>query len=113
MANRREETARLGEVELLVLLAVLRLMGGAYAVPIRSLIAEEAGVHLARGTVYVTLDRLERKQLVESGFSEPTPEPGGKAKRLFRILPAGLNALQSARRGIDRLAEGTVLEGGT
>jgi DNA-binding PadR family transcriptional regulator len=113
MAEQRKETERLGEVELLVLMAVLRLKGDAYAVPIRSLIAEEAGVRLARGTVYVTLDRLERKGLVESRFSEPTPEPGGKAKRLFRILPAGLAALRSARRAIDRMAEGTVLEGGT
>lgn len=112
MVKQGSETERLGEVELLVLLAVLRLTDGAYAVPIRSLIAKEAGVHLARGTVYVTLDRLERKLLVESRLSEPVPEPGGKAKRLFRILPAGLRALRSARRGIERLAEGTVLEGG-
>lgn len=107
------DSARLGEVELLVLLAVLRLEGGAYAVPIRSVIAEEAGVNLARGSVYVTLDRLEKKGLVESWFSEPTGEPGGKARRLFRILPPGVRALRSARRAFDRLSMGTALEGGT
>ena len=112
MPKPENETERLGQVELLVLLAVLRLSGGGYAVPIRSLIAREAGVRLARGTVYVTLDRLEKKQLVESRYSEPIPEPGGKARRVFRILPLGLRALRSARRAIDRLAEGTVLEGG-
>lgn len=49
----------LGEVERLVLLVILRLGSGTYAVPIRDEL-ERAGVDLSRGTVYVTLDRLER-----------------------------------------------------
>ena len=106
------DPTRLGEVEQLVLLAVLRLAGEAYAVPIRELILREARVKLTRGSIYITLDRLEEKKLVESWFSEPTGEPGGKARRLFRILPAGLAALRSARRAVDRLSVGTVLEKG-
>ncbi|HET9370809.1 MAG TPA: helix-turn-helix transcriptional regulator [Vicinamibacterales bacterium] len=101
--------ARLGEVEQLVLLAVLRLDADAYAVPIRDLIARECGVALSRGSIYVTLERLEAKGLVASWFSEPTGEPGGKARRLFRTLPAGVQALKSARRAVDRLAAGTIL----
>ena len=100
---------RLGEVEQLVLLAVLRLEGDAYAVPIRDLIKRDAGVTLARGSIYITLDRLERKGLVESTLSEPTPEPGGKARRIFRIRPAGVTALRAARRAVDRLAMGTIV----
>ena len=106
------DPTRLGEVEQLVLLAVLRLAGEAYAVPIRELILREARVTLTRGSIYITLDRLEEKKLVESWFSEPTGEPGGKARRLFRILPAGLAALRAARRAVDRLSIGTVLEKG-
>jgi DNA-binding PadR family transcriptional regulator len=101
---------RLGEVEQLVLLAVLRLAGEAYAVPIRELIRREASVTLTRGSIYITLDRLEEKKLVQSWFSEPTGEPGGKARRLFRILPAGIAALRAARRAVDRLSAGTVLD---
>jgi PadR family transcriptional regulator PadR len=101
---------RLGEVEQLVLLAVLRLAGEAYAVPIRELIRREARVTLTRGSIYITLDRLEEKKLVQSWFSEPTGEPGGKARRLFRILPAGIAALRAARRAVDRLSAGTVLD---
>jgi DNA-binding PadR family transcriptional regulator len=100
---------RLGEVEQLVLLAVLRLSTNAYAVPIRELIARDGGVRLSRGSIYITLDRLERKEFVESAFSEPTAEPGGKAVRLFRMRPAGLTALRAARRAIDGLSAGTVL----
>ncbi len=52
--------ARLGEVEQLVLLALLRLDREAYAVPVRELIAREARVELSRATIYITLDRLEQ-----------------------------------------------------
>ena len=103
------DAARLGEVEQLVLLAVWRLDGEAYAVPIRALIASDAGIHLSRGSIYITLDRLEEKGLVESSFGDPIREPGGKSRRLFRIRPAGTTALRSARRALDRLATGTPL----
>lgn len=103
-------TARLGEVEQLVLLAVLRLEGDAYAVPIRAVIKRDADVALSRGSIYITLDRLEQKGLVESWFGDPTAEPGGKARRLYRIRPAGLSALRSVRNAVDRLAVGTPLE---
>lgn len=103
------DSSRLGEVEQLVLLAVYRLHGEAYAVPIRSLIAE-AGISLTRGSIYITLDRLEQKRLVSSAFTEPTGRPGGKARRVFEIRPAGIAALRSARRALDRLAIGTPLE---
>jgi PadR family transcriptional regulator PadR len=99
----------LGEVELLVLLAVLRLGDEAYAVPIRELIKREAGVSLSRGTIYVTLERLERKSYVSSWFSDPVAVRGGKAKRLFRLKPPGLEALKGARAAVDNLAEGTAL----
>ena len=99
----------LGEVEQLVLLAVLRLNGVAYALPIRDLIKRETGVALFRGSIYITLERLERRRFVESWFSAPTAERGGKAKRLFRIRPEGKAALRASRRAVDRLAAGTEL----
>ena len=99
----------LGEVELLVLLAVLRLEDEAYAVPIRELVQRDAGVELSRGTIYVTLERLEQKGYVSSWFSDPIAVRGGKAKRLFKMNPPGLSALKAARSAVDRLAEGTSL----
>ena len=106
---RREPYARLGEVEQLVLLALLRLDREAYAVPLREVIAQEARVELSRATIYITLDRLEQKGLLESFFSEPTGQPGGKARRIFRLRAAGLAALKAARQAADRLATGTLL----
>ena len=99
----------LGEVEQLVLLAVLRLGDEAYAVPIRALIQREAGVHLSRGTVYVTLERLERKGYVTSWFSDPQAMRGGKARRFFRLKPPGVAAVRAAKLAVDRLAAGTVV----
>lgn len=98
----------LGEVELLVLLAALQLGDEAYAVPIRDLIKTAAGVDLSRGTVFVTLERLERKGYVTSWFSDPRAVRGGKARRLFRLKPAGVAAVRASKQAVDRLAEGTV-----
>jgi DNA-binding PadR family transcriptional regulator len=103
------DAPRLGEVEQFVLLAVLRLEGDAYAVPIRDLIRRDGGVTLTRGSIYVTLDRLEEKGLVSSALSEPVAAPGGKARRLFRVTPTGLTTLKTARRALDRLSAGTAV----
>ena len=111
--TRRLSVLRLGEVEQLVLLALVRLDSPAYAVPIRELIAERAGVELSRASIYITLDRLERKGLLESVFSEPTGRPGGKGRRMFRLRPAGLVSLRAARRAVDRLAADTAFAKGT
>jgi DNA-binding PadR family transcriptional regulator len=99
----------LGEVEQLVLLAVLRLGSEGYAVPIRDLIKQEAGIELSRGTIYVTLERLERKGYVTSWFSDPQAVRGGKARRIFRLKPAGIAAVRASKRAVDRLAAGTIL----
>src|SRR4051812_47867467 len=90
----------LGEVEQLVLLSVLRLGDDAYAVPMRELIETEAGVSLSRGTMYVTLERLERKGYVTSWFSDPQAVRGGKARRYFRLKRPGLQALERSQRAL-------------
>ena len=105
-------TPLLGEVEQLVLLAVLRLGDEAYAVPIRDLVLRDAGVDLSRGTIYVTLERLERKGYVTSWFSDPQAVRGGKARRIFRLKPPGLVAVKAAKAAVDRLAAGTVVDAG-
>ncbi len=93
----------LGELEQLVLLAAIRLDGQGYAVSIRDEIEARTGVTLSRGSVYVTLDRLDRKGYVVSSFGDPTPERGGKAKRCFRVTPAGQRALAAAERAVSLL----------
>ena len=44
------------------------------------------------------LDRLERKGLVTSSFSDSTPVRGGKRKRVFAVTRQGLRTAQTVRR---------------
>jgi PadR family transcriptional regulator PadR len=82
------EKGLLGELEQLVLLGVMQLDGEAHAPAVREAIETRTGIALARGTIYVTLDRLDRKGYLASRFGDPTAERGGKAKRLFAITAA-------------------------
>ena len=97
------EKGLLGELEQLVMLAALRLGDDAYAVSIRDEIESRTGIALGRSSVYVTLDRLDRKGYVTSWFGDPTPERGGKAKRCFKLTAAGHRALASAESALARL----------
>lgn len=102
----------LGEMELMVLLTILRLGDEAYGVPISRELRDLAGKEVALGSIYAALDRLEQKGLVESSLGESTPERGGRAKRYFHITPAGLRAVRSTRRALTKLWRGLpVLEG--
>lgn len=96
----------LGELEQMVLLAVLRLGEEAYGMAVRREIEERAGRRVARGAVYVTLDRLVSKGYLRSRLGDSTPERGGRAKRYFSPTPEGLGALREARNALLGLWEG-------
>lgn len=102
----RRPMKKLGDFEQLVLLAVLRVGDEAYAVPVRQEIERRTGRAVARGAVYVTLERLEEKRLLTSSLGDPTPERGGRAKRFYRVSPQGVATLESSWRGLKRLWAG-------
>ena len=89
-----------------VLLTVWRLGDVAYGASVRDELETRTGRKLAQGAVYVTLMRLEKKGLLRSRLASPTPVRGGKAKRFFEILPAGISGVKSARETLERLWEG-------
>jgi len=106
------ERIYLGEMELMVLLAVVRLGDGAYGVPISKELLELAGRELAFGSIYAALDRMQRKGFVSSVLGDSTPERGGRAKRYFRATPAGIRALKTTRTALMNLWSGIpLLEG--
>lgn len=105
------EKGLLGELEQLVMLALPALGDDAYAVSIRDHIEARTGISLGRSSVYVTLDRLERKGYVRSALGDPTPERGGKAKRCFEITAGGLQALKEAERAIGRMRAAKAVKG--
>ncbi len=89
-----------------VLLAVWRLEEHAYGASVRDELEARTGRELAQGAVYVTLVRLEKKGLLVSRLSDPTPVRGGKAKRYFEITPPGVAGVRAVRRTMDKLWEG-------
>jgi PadR family transcriptional regulator, regulatory protein PadR len=104
----------LGEFELLVMLAVMRLGDDAYGVPVTREIEKQTGRETAFATVYATLERLQQKGFVRSELGEATPERGGRAKRYFRVTSSGLRTVKETRRNLIRLWQGLPeLEGGT
>jgi PadR family transcriptional regulator PadR len=96
----------LGGFEVLVLLALIRLDQEAYGVPIAAAIEESSGREVALGSVYITLERLQRKGLVSSRLGEPTAERGGRAKTYFRITAKGLREVRQARQTLITLWQG-------
>ena len=104
----------LGNFELMVLLAVLRLGDDAYGVPISQAIEKSTGKEVVAGSVYAALERLETKGFVTSELGEPTAARGGRAKRYFRITARGLRETRATRQALIRLWEGIpALRGGT
>ena len=96
----------LGAFEQAVLLAIVRLGDGAYG----RAILKEAQARLERdvaaGAVHATLERLENKKLVASRLGPGTPVRAGRARRYYRLQPAGLRALNDARASVDALWHG-------
>ena len=96
----------LGEFELLVLLAVLRLGQDAYGVTIRDELQRETARDLTLGAIYKTLGRLERKGYLNVRIGDPTPERGGRRKKLYMLQPLGVRALKQSMAALRRLTRG-------
>jgi DNA-binding PadR family transcriptional regulator len=96
----------LGQLELMVLLAVMRPARDAYGVLISREIAEKSGRDVALASVYAALDRLERKGFVISSLGEPTAERGGRARTYFTPTAAGLREAREAHGTLMRLSSG-------
>jgi DNA-binding PadR family transcriptional regulator len=97
------ERSYLGEFELMVMLALLRLRDDAYGVPISRELADATGREVTLGSVYAALERLERKEMVSSRLADPTPERGGRAKRYFTVTRKGLRAVRETRTALEQL----------
>ena len=101
------DVVALGEFEHMVLLAIMRLgEEDAYAVPVRDEIVRCTGRDVSRGSIYITLDRLETKGYLKSRLADPTPERGGRAKRYYSLRPRAVEALKESRRALVALWRG-------
>ena len=96
----------LGAFEQAVLLAIVRLREGAYGRAILKEVKQRLERDVAAGAVHATLERLEKKGLVSSRLGSGTSVRDGRARRFYRMQPAGLRALNEARAAVNNLWHG-------
>lgn len=101
----------LGEFEQFLLLAILRLGDNAYGSTIRQLLADSICRDVTIGALYTTLERLEKKGLVESKMGEATAERGGRAKKYFKVSAQGQSALKRSKQALSNMWQGLALKG--
>lgn len=105
--------AKIGEFELLVILAILRQAEAPYANNIRQDLEENAGRRVTRGALYRTLDRLRIKGMVAWRMeASEVPERGGHPRRRLEVTPRGLAAARQSQATLMRFFEalGPVLD---
>lgn len=102
----RRQREYLGQLELMVLLAVIRTAGQAYGVQVAKCIEDASGREVSLAGVYVALERLERKGMITSSLGEPTPQRGGRARTYFKPTTSGLREARVACNTLNQLSGG-------
>ncbi len=96
----------LGEFEYLLLSASVRLGEDAYGAAIRQEIEDATKRRCSIGALYTTLDRLEKKGLVKTWMGDPTPQRGGRPKRMVRVTAEGIRAARDFYAAMMRASRG-------
>src|SRR3954467_15384043 len=96
----------LGVFEQAVLIAVLRLQADAYGRAILKEVQKRLDRDVAPGAVHATLARLEEKALLSSKLGSGTPVRAGRARRYYRLLPAGARRAKHAGAAAANLLRG-------
>lgn len=104
-----------GELEHLLLLAIVRLEPDAYGMSILRELEDRAERTVSRGALYLVLERMVQKGYLDTRMGEPTSERGGRAKRFFALTDAGREALRVSGRSLLALWDGleSMLEEGS
>ena len=95
-----------GELEQMILLAILRLEQRAFALEVIRELDREAGRAVSRGALYKTLDRMASKGFVAWTKEPAGPERGGHPRRLFSVTSEGIERLRVSREALVRLWDG-------
>jgi len=96
----------LGEFEYLMLTAAARLGDEAYGAAIKAEIEAATRNRCSTGALYTTLDRLEEKGLVKTWMGDPTPERGGRPKRMVRVTAKGARAAADFYKAVATVSRG-------
>jgi PadR family transcriptional regulator PadR len=96
----------LGEFEYLLITVAAGLGENAYGAAIREEIEATADRRCSMGALYTTIDRLEKKGLLETWMGEATPQRGGRAKRMVRVTGRGVSAAKEFYDAVTRVSRG-------
>src|ERR1700758_4006331 len=96
----------LGEFEYLLITTATRPGNQAYGALIREELEAVTGRKCSIGALYTTIDRLETKGLLKTWMGEATPQRGGRAKRMVRVTPKGVQAAKDFYDAIARVSRG-------
>ena len=96
----------LGELEQLILFAVLALRDNAYGGAIREHIEQRSGRIVSSGAISTTLGRLEERRLVAGTVGTPVAGRAGRPRKHYTLTPAGARDLQESYTTIRAMAGG-------
>jgi PadR family transcriptional regulator PadR len=102
----------IGEFEYLLITAAARLGDGAYGAAIREEISAATGRSCSIGALYTTVDRLQTKGLLKTWMGDATPQRGGRAKRMIRVTPKGVQAAKAFYDAVMHVSRGVAWETG-
>jgi len=100
----------LGEFEYVMLTAAARLGDEAYGAAIREEIDKATGRRCSLGALYTTLDRLEEKGLIKTRMGDPTPQRGGRPKRMVQVTAKGVQEAKDFYTAVTRVSRGVLWE---
>ena len=100
----------LGEFEYLLVTAAARLGEDAYGAAIRQEIESATNSSCSIGALYTTLDRLEAKGFVKTWMGDPTPQRGGRPKRMVRVTAQGTEAARAFYKAVVQVSRGVSWE---
>ena len=96
----------LGEFEYILLTTAARLGDEAYGAAIREEIETITGRKCSIGAMYTTIERLETKGMLKTWMGEATAQRGGRAKRMVRLTPKGVQAAREFYDAVMRVSHG-------
>jgi len=96
----------LGEFEYILITIAAALGERAYGVAIREEIEATTERRCAMGALYTTMDRLEKKGLLQTWMGEATPQRGGRSKRMVRVTAQGERAAKEFYSTVTRVSRG-------
>ena len=96
----------LNDLEQMILVVTLRLDSDAYGGEVFRELVRLTDRPVGRGAVYIAIDRLVERGLLQTKLGAPEPGRGGRPRRYIAVSEEGLTALRSATRTWLRLWEG-------